>query len=68
VFWCVTVVSKLNEKFHYCLTTCKQLNMPGLLQRAGIDPNTSITADRILYNYAIEMVKSVINLNLEQLD
>jgi len=49
-------VSKLNEKFHYCLATCKQLNMPGLLQRAGVDPNTSITADRILYNYAIEMV------------
>ncbi|XP_059483841.1 serine/threonine-protein kinase unc-51 isoform X2 [Neocloeon triangulifer] len=52
------VVSKLNEKFHYCLTTCKQLNMPSLLQRAGVDPNTSITADRILYNYAIEMCQS----------
>ncbi|KAF4527920.1 hypothetical protein B566_EDAN011311 [Ephemera danica] len=51
------VVSMLNEKFHYCLSTCKQLNMPGLLQRAGVDPSTSsITADRILYNHAIEMV------------
>ncbi|CAB3375094.1 Hypothetical predicted protein [Cloeon dipterum] len=53
-----SVVSKLNEKFHYCLATCKQLNMPGLLQKAGVDTNTSIAADRILYNYAIEMCQS----------
>jgi hypothetical protein len=35
------------------------LNTPGLLQKAGVDPgSTNITADKILYNHAIQMVKS----------
>ncbi|XP_071447046.1 serine/threonine-protein kinase unc-51 isoform X2 [Hetaerina americana] len=53
------VVGQLNERFHYCLSTCKQLNSTGLLQRAGVDPSTTnITADKILYNHAIEMCQS----------
>ncbi|XP_049863431.1 serine/threonine-protein kinase unc-51 isoform X1 [Schistocerca gregaria] len=54
-----SVVSMLNSKFHQCLNECKQLNTPGLLQKAGVDPSsTSITADRILYNHAIQMCQS----------
>jgi hypothetical protein len=53
-------VSVLNAKFRQCLSDCKQLNTPGLLQKAGVDPgSTNITADRILYNHAIQMVRNV---------
>lgn len=59
VFLEFSVVSVLNAKFRQCLSDCKQLNTPGLLQKAGVDPgSTNITADRILYNHAIQMVKS----------
>jgi hypothetical protein len=59
VFLEFSVVSVLNAKFRKCLSDCKQLNTPGLLQKAGVDPgSTNITADKILYNHAIQMVKS----------
>jgi hypothetical protein len=58
VFHEFSVVSVLNAKFRQCLSDCKQLNTPGLLQKAGVDPgSTNITADRILYNHAIQMVR-----------
>lgn len=47
-----TVVGVLNTKFRQCLSECKQLNSPGLLQ------NASATADKILYNHAIHMCQS----------
>lgn len=54
-----SVVSVLNAKFRQCLSDCKQLNTPGLLQKAGVDPgSTNITADRILYNHAIQMCQT----------
>ncbi|XP_066997912.1 serine/threonine-protein kinase unc-51 isoform X2 [Anabrus simplex] len=54
-----SVVSVLNSKFRQCLNDCKQLNTPGLLQKAGVDPgSTNITADKILYNHAIQMCQS----------
>lgn len=40
----------MNEKFRTCLTECKQLNSVGLLHQTGA------TADKILYNHAIQMV------------
>lgn len=53
------VVSNLNEKYHYCLQMCKTLNCQNLLQTVRSDPCTSsITADKLLYNYAIEMCQS----------
>ena len=59
VFLVFSVVSVLNAKFRKCLSDCKQLNTPGLLQKAGVDPgSTNVTADKILYNHAIQMVKS----------
>ena len=48
----------MNAKFRNCLSECKQLNTPGLLQKAGVDPGTTnITADNILYSHAIQMVR-----------
>lgn len=47
----VSVVSQMNSKFRRCLSECKLLNSPGLLQ------NASATADKILYNHAIHMVR-----------
>ena len=54
-----SVVSIMNQKFRQCLADCKQLNTPGLLQKAGVDPaSTNIAADKILYNHAIQMCQS----------
>ncbi|XP_078044757.1 serine/threonine-protein kinase unc-51-like protein Atg1 isoform X3 [Augochlora pura] len=44
------VLNTMNEKFRSCLTECKQLNSAGLLHQTGA------TADKILYNHAIQMV------------
>ncbi|XP_012286167.1 serine/threonine-protein kinase ULK2 isoform X2 [Orussus abietinus] len=46
------VVSTMNDKFRSCLTECKQLNSAGLLRQTGS------TADKILYNHAIQMCQS----------
>ncbi|KAK3868488.1 hypothetical protein Pcinc_026129 [Petrolisthes cinctipes] len=51
------VVGVLNERFRQALSVCKDLNGPG----SGVptDPRTSnITADKLIYNYAIEMCQS----------
>ncbi|XP_034240338.1 serine/threonine-protein kinase unc-51 isoform X2 [Thrips palmi] len=54
-----SVVGIMNQKFRQCLADCKQLNTPGLLQKAGVDPaTTNIAADKILYNHAIQMCQS----------
>ncbi|KAJ8946305.1 hypothetical protein NQ318_004194 [Aromia moschata] len=49
------VVSTLNTKFRATLQECKQLNSTGLMNKVG---STSITADKILYNHAIQMCQS----------
>lgn len=49
----VSVVMQLNVKFRSTLAECKQLNSTGLLTKVG---STNITADKILYNHAIQMV------------
>ncbi|KOX68647.1 Serine/threonine-protein kinase ULK2 [Melipona quadrifasciata] len=46
------VVNTMNEKFRTCLAECKQLNSAGLLHQTGA------TADKILYNHAIQMCQS----------
>ncbi|KAG8036143.1 hypothetical protein G9C98_004723 [Cotesia typhae] len=45
------VVNTMNDKFRICLAECKQLNSAGLLRQTGA------TADKILYNHAIQMIK-----------
>lgn len=53
----ISVISVLNTKFRTTLAECKQLNSTGLLSRVG---STNITADKILYNHAIQMVSFII--------
>ncbi|CAH1100041.1 unnamed protein product [Psylliodes chrysocephalus] len=50
-----TVVSSMNTKFRTTLQECKQLNSSGLLNKVG---SLSITADKIIYNHAIQMCQS----------
>lgn len=45
----------MNDKFRSCLTECKQLNSAGLLRQSGA------TADKILYNHAIQMVITLVH-------
>lgn len=52
-----TVVGVLNERFRQALSVCKELSSSGTV--AAVDPRTStITADKLIYNYAIEMCQS----------
>lgn len=49
------VVSTLNTKFRTTLLECKQLNSTGLLNKIT---TTDITADKIIYNHAIQMCQT----------
>uniref|UniRef100_A0A6M2DRW0 non-specific serine/threonine protein kinase n=1 Tax=Xenopsylla cheopis TaxID=163159 RepID=A0A6M2DRW0_XENCH len=49
------VLSMMNNKYKTTLAESKRLNNSGLLQKAS---TTNITADKILYNHAIEMCQS----------
>lgn len=48
----------MNTKFRSTLHECKQLNSTGLLNKLG---STNITAEKILYNHAIQMVRDKTN-------
>lgn len=49
----------MNERFRHCLSMSKMLNAENILVESGIDPNdTSYTADKILYHYAMEQCQS----------
>ena len=50
-----SVLSMMNTKYRSTLCESKKLNGTGLLQKASA---ANITADRILYDYAIQMVIS----------
>lgn len=53
-----TVVGVLNERFRQALSVCKDLSSSGPV--SAVDSRTStITADKLIYNYAIEMVSNV---------
>nr|CAI5863565.1 unnamed protein product [Callosobruchus analis] len=49
------VVSTLNTKFRSTLQECKQIHTTGLLNKIAA---TNITADKILYDHAIQMCQS----------
>ena len=48
----------LNQRFHHCLSQCKQLNVQSLAQQLGDASAAQLTADKILYNHAIELVSN----------
>ena len=51
------VVAMLNQRFHNCLSHCKQLNGQKLASQLGDSNAAQLTADKLLYNHAIELVK-----------
>ena len=46
----------LNQRFHHCLSQCKQLNGQSLSGQLGDSNTAQLTADKLLYNHAIELV------------
>lgn len=53
------MVQQLNETFHKVLDDCKQINVPNMLHNTS---TATTTAEKLLYEYAVEIV--IINLNL----
>lgn len=53
VFLFILVITSMNSKYKMILMESKKLNGSGLLQKASAN---NITADKILYEYAIQMV------------
>jgi len=52
-------LATMNERFRHCLSMSKMLNAENILLESGIDPtDTSFTADKLLYQYAIEQCQS----------
>ena len=52
-------LATMNERFRHCLSMSKMLNAENILVESGIDPqDTSFTADRILYHYALDQCQS----------
>jgi len=52
-------LATLNERFRHSLSMSKMLNAENILTESGIDPNqTTPTADRLLYDHAIEQCQS----------
>jgi serine/threonine-protein kinase ULK/ATG1 len=53
------ILATLNERFRHCLSMTKMLNSENLLGDSGLEPHsTPTTADKILYNYAIEQCQA----------
>ncbi|XP_059090467.1 serine/threonine-protein kinase unc-51-like isoform X1 [Tigriopus californicus] len=53
------VIATLNERFRHCISMVKMLNSDNILAQSGLDAqSTSMTADKILYEYAIEQCQS----------
>jgi len=53
------ILATLNERFRHCLSMTKMLNSENLLGDSGLEPHsTPCTADKILYNYAIEQCQA----------
>ena len=51
----------LNQRFHHCLSQCKQLHAQSLSRdgphlTASDSVTAQLTADKILYNHAIDLV------------
>lgn len=57
-------MSMLNQRFHHCLSQCKQLNVQSLAQQLGDANAAQLTADKLLYNHAIELVSRALMFNI----
>lgn len=48
----------MKDRFHECLNTCKSLDCSALVSSSTEKAIDNISADKLLYNYAIEMCQS----------
>jgi len=48
----------MKERFHHCLNTCKSLDCASLVNSSTQKAIENISADKLIYNYAIEMCQS----------
>ena len=52
-------LATMNERFRHCLSMSKMLNAENILVESGIEPtDTTVNADKLLYQYAIEQCQS----------
>jgi hypothetical protein len=55
----ILVLATLNERFRHCISMTKMLNSENLLVESGLEPqSTAFSADKVLYNYAIEQCQA----------
>ena len=48
----------MKDRFHDCLNTCKALDCSAIISASTEKAIDNISADKLLYNYAIEMCQS----------
>ncbi|KAK8763900.1 hypothetical protein V5799_033491 [Amblyomma americanum] len=48
----------MQQTLHRCMDCCRRLSQQGVLQAAGSSAPPPLTADRLLYNYAIDMCQT----------
>jgi serine/threonine-protein kinase ULK/ATG1 len=48
----------MKDRFHHCLNTCKSLDCASLVNSTTQKAIENISADKLIYNYAIEMCQS----------
>lgn len=54
-----TILREMNDYFHQCLAVCRNLHNQGVSLNPEINPHAAaITADKLIYNYAIEMCQT----------
>lgn len=64
-FW-GTVAREMNNHYHRCLAMCRQLHRLGFTSHSSFSPQLiAITADKLIYNYAIELVSGGINMDIK---
>eukprot|EP00095_Tigriopus_kingsejongensis_P000249 maker-scaffold272_size230267-snap-gene-0.21 protein:Tk00249 transcript:maker-scaffold272_size230267-snap-gene-0.21-mRNA-1 annotation:"serine threonine-protein kinase unc-51" len=55
----VNAIGTMSERLRHCVSMVKMLNSDNFLVNSGLDPqSTSMTADKILYDYALEQCQS----------
>ena len=55
---CFLVLRTMKDRFHECLNTCKTLDCAALVSSSTERAIDNISADKLLYSYAIEMCQS----------
>lgn len=49
----------MNNYYHQCLNLCRQLHFKGVGHHPDVNPHhAAITADKLIYSYAIEMCQT----------